>query len=96
MRTFKNGTLCATALLWFCLPAMASTAAVDKDAQSEVIQSTSETMTDESGEASYNIEDCEAAADDEDANKAPEGGESTTPGGDVEQLDLDKCRSMKK
>ena len=107
MSPVNSKTACTVAL--FCLgltthmQAQASTTFANDATQAELIENfadMSDVLTSDAdkGEASYNIEDCQALLDEADgvAEGNSKDGGSGTAGGDVKKLDLDKCRSMKK
>ena len=107
MSPVKSTTACSLALLWLCLTAhvqaLASTSFVDDETKIELGENVNDmldvtTSDADKGEASYNVEDCQALLDEADGkeNANPKDGGSGTAGGDVEKLDLDKCRAMKK
>lgn len=60
------------------------------DAENEKGDATGEVAGNETGEASYNIESCEALISDSESGKAA----SKVADEGVEQLDLDKCKQM--
>ena len=104
MRPVNSATACAAALLWVGLTiqvqALASSTFVADDIHKELVANVINITTSDadSGEASYNIKDCQALIDETDGEaggKAKNGG-SEQAGGGVEKLDLDKCRAMKK
>ena len=103
MSPVKPTTSCAVALLLLGLTThvqvLASTTFVNDNSQRERIENVADmsdvtTSDADKGEASYNIEDCQALLDEADGKAKDDG--SGKAGGDVEQLDLDKCRAMKK
>ena len=94
------GTVC---LLTICLTAYvqvsASTISLEGDTLGEVVENITDASfatTADTGEASYNIENCQALLDKDKAGAKDQSkeGESVKPGGEVEPLDLDKCRAM--
>ena len=105
MSPLQSSATCATTLLLLCLTtpvqAFALTKHANNDRQDEVIERITDTFertAEDVGEASYNVANCQALIDDNDAKADGEGNDSgpVNPGGDVKQLDLDKCRRLLK